>query len=396
VRDLVALVMPGGAQFVATLQRVWDDGDAVLPLDPASPLPHLDRLIDDLGATKVVEADGTVRSLSGGRPVEDGDALVIATSGSTGTPKGAVHTHQGIEQAGFTTAVATGVAGDTRWLACLPLSHVGGFSVITRALTTGAGLEVHPTASAEAIDDAARRGATHVSLVPTVLARIHADRWRTILLGGSAIPSPRPANTVATYGMTETMGGVVYDGRCLPGVEVRIIDPESSPDRPRVAPPGVLGPIELRSPTLLRTYRDGTDPVRPDGWYVTGDLGRLEPDTQLLSVHGRSDDLIITGGEKVWPEPVEAVLRTDHRVADVAVVGRPDPEWGHRVVAVVVPVDPGAPPTLDGLRDLVRTQLPRAAAPKDLELVDSLPRTGLGKIRRSLLVTSGPERPPHG
>jgi O-succinylbenzoic acid--CoA ligase len=395
VRELVALVMPGGTEFVAALQRAWDAGDAVLPLDPATPRAHLDLLIERLTPTRIVEADGEQRALPGGRPVEAGDALVIATSGSTGEPKGAVHTHQGIEYAAFATSTATGVAADTWWLACLPLSHVGGFSVITRALLTGARLEVHPHARAASIDDASRRGATHVSLVPTLLDRVDAGAWRTILLGGSSIPTDRPANTIATYGMTETMGGVVYDGLALSGVGVRIIDPDAPPSTPRVAPPGVLGPIELRSPTLLRAYRDGTDPVRSDGWYRTGDLGRLAPDSQLLSVHGRADDLIITGGEKVWPEPVEAVLRTDRRVRDVAVVGRADPEWGQRVVAVVVPTDPSAPPTLEGLRDLVRTQLPRAAAPKQLELVDSLPRTGLGKIRRSLLVTSGPEPSSH-
>jgi O-succinylbenzoic acid--CoA ligase len=158
----------------------------------------------------------------------------------------------------------------------------------------------------------------------------------------------------------------------------------------------VLGPIELRTPSLGRCYRDGTPLGAADGWFRTGDLGRLSVDTRLLSVQGRADDMIVTGGEKVWPDTVEAVLARDHRVAEVAVVGRPDAEWGQRVVAVVVPSDPADPPTLEGLRDLVRTELPRAAAPKQLELADSLPRTGLGKIRRSLLVTSGPEQSPHG
>jgi O-succinylbenzoic acid--CoA ligase len=393
VNELVALLLPGGEQFVAAVQRAWEHGDAVLPLDPASPPAHLAAVMGSLAPTKVVEADGAARTLQGGRPVEPGDALVVATSGTTGTPKGAVHTHRSIEHAAFASSTAVGVDPDTWWLACLPLSHVGGFSVVTRALLTGARLEVHPRADAAAIDDAASRGATHVSLVPTLLDRIRPERWRTILLGGSAIPAERPPNTIATYGMTETMGGVVYDGLSLNGVEVRIVDldaPGIAP--PGAAPPGTLGPIELRTPSLLRTYRDGTDPVAHDGWYRTGDLGRIDPDSRLLSVHGRTDDLIITGGEKVWPDPVESVLATDRRVRDVAVVGRPDPEWGQRVVAVVVPADPADPPTLEALRDLVRTQLPRAAAPKQLEFVDSLPRTGLGKIRRALLASSATEQ----
>lgn len=397
MHELIALVVPGGPGFVEQVQRAWDDGDAVLPLDPLSPRPHLDRLIGALAPTRVVEADGEARTLADGRPVQPGDALVIATSGTTGSPKGVVHTHAGIEFAAFATAVACGVAADTRWLACLPLSHVGGFSVITRALTTGAQLEVHPRADADAIDDAARRGATHVSLVPTLLGRVHTEPWRTILLGGSSIPAGRPANSIATYGMTETMGGVVYDGLALGGVEVRVVDPDDPGQGPtRVAEHGVLGPIELRTPSLGRCYRDGTPLGAADGWFRTGDLGRLSVDTRLLSVQGRADDMIVTGGEKVWPDTVEAVLVRDHRVAEVAVVGRPDAEWGQRVVAVVVPSDPADPPTLEGLRDLVRTELPRAAAPKQLELTDSLPRTGLGKIRRSLLVTSGPEQSPHG
>ena len=380
VHDLVALLLPGGNDLVDAVRRAWEHGDAVLPLDPASPAPHLHAVMAALEPTKVVEADGETRTLDGGRPVREGDALVIATSGTTGTPKGVVHTHQGVEHAAFATSTAAGVGADTRWLACLPLSHVGGFSVLSRALVTGTDLEVHPRAEAVAIDDAARRGATHVSLVPTLLTRVDPSPWRTILLGGSSIPDRRPQNTIATYGMTETMGGVVYDGLALPGVEVRIVEvDETASSDVRTARFGRIGPIELRSPTLLRCYRDGTDPVRADGWYRTGDLGSVDPVTRTLTVQGRADDLIITGGEKVWPDPVETVLRTDHRVRDVAVVGSADAEWGQRVVAVVVATDAEDPPTLQGLRELVRARLPVAAAPKELVLVDSLPRTAAGQ-----------------
>jgi O-succinylbenzoic acid--CoA ligase len=396
VNDLVALLLPGGDRFVDAVARAWDAGDAVLPLDPGAPRAHTDRLLRALRPTHVIESDGERRTLDGGEPVRDDDALVIATSGTTGEPKGVVHTRRGVEQAAYATATATGVADDTWWLACLPLSHVGGFSVVSRAMVIGARLEVHPSFVAAEVDDVARRGATHVSLVPTVLDRIDTRSWRTILLGGSAIPDRRPANTIATYGMTESLGGVVYDGLALPGVSVRIVEDGPGEPRPGAArsavplDPGSVGVIEISSTTLLRCYRDGSDPVGPDGWYRTGDLGSIDASTGRLSVLGRADDLIITGGEKVWPAPVEAILATDHRVRDVAVVGRPDPQWGARVVAVVVPTDPAEPPMLQGLRDLVRTQLPRAAAPKELELVDSLPRTELGKIRRTLLSPGGP------
>lgn len=375
--ELVALDLPGGTAFIDALRRVWDDGDAALPLDSHAPPAQKRRVLDAMVPAAVIGADGVRRTLSGGRPVESGDAVVIATSGTTGSPKGAVHTHAGLAAAAAITAAgAAALDDDVRWLACLPLAHVGGFSVITRALLSGAGLEVHDRADADRIDEAARRGATHVSLVPTLLGRVDASLWQAILLGGTAIPAERPANTIATYGMTETFGGVIYDGVPLAGVEVRIDGPGS-----RDVPTGGIGRIELRSPTLLRSYRDGVVPVDPHGWFRTGDLGTVDR-AGVLSVVGRADDLIITGGTNVWPGPVEDVLRGDPDVSDVAVFGREDAEWGQRVVAVVVPTDPSAPPTLGRLRARVKENLGAAAAPKELVLADVLPRTALGKIMR--------------
>lgn len=376
--DLIAVALPGGPEFVEVLTRTWDAGDAVLPLDPTLPSAHLELLLDRMSPAALVTDEGVTR-LRGGQPTEPGDALVVATSGTTGVPKAAVLTHAAVEYAAYATATALGVADDVRWLACLPLSHVGGLSVVTRALHTGAGLEVAPRADPAVIDRAARAGATHVSLVPTVLRRIDPAPWRTILLGGSAVPDDRPPNTVATYGMTESFGGVVYDGLALNGVSVRIAAPVGAPaDEP--------GPIEVRSPTLLRCYRDGTDPVAANrGWFRTGDLGTLDPGTGRLRVVGRADDLIVTGGEKVWPSAVEDALADHPRLGAVAVAGRPDPEWGTRVVAWVVPTDPASPPTLEDVRAWVKERLPVAAAPRELVLVDSLPRTSLGKIARGRL-----------
>ncbi len=387
--ELVALDIAGGPAFLDALQRVWDRGDAVLPLDPNAAPVQRERVIASMAPGSVIDADGERHRVPGGRSVEAGDAVVIATSGTTGTPKGAVHTHEGLAAAARITAAgadAGGVGGggggdrsgsDVRWLACLPLAHVGGFSVITRALLSGAGLEVHDRPDAERIDDAARRGATHVSLVATLLGRIDPSPWRTILLGGSSIPLDRPLNAIATYGMTETFGGVVYDGAPLAGVEVRV-----------AGPAGGVGPIELRSPTLLRAYRDDVVPLDATGWFLTGDLGSVDP-TGRLTVQGRADDLIISGGTNVWPAPVEDVLRGDPAVADVAVFGRDDPEWGQRVVAMVVAMDPAAPPALDSLRDRVKERLGAAAAPKEIVLTDVLPRTALGKIVRHQLAEGG-------
>jgi o-succinylbenzoate---CoA ligase len=381
VNELVAILLPPGEAFLTRLRRAWDDGDAVLPIDPATPRPHLERLLSSLAPAVVVRPDGSTSRRPDGRPVGPDDALVMATSGTTGEPKGAVHTHDGVRFAAYATSLAARVEPNSRWLACLPLSHVGGLSVVTRALVTGTPVELHPRFDPAEVHDARRRGATHTSVVPTALARMDPSGWSTILLGGSAIPSERPANTIATYGMTETLGGVVYDGLPLGGTEIRITDPTGGE-----LPPGTPGSISVRTPALLRCYRDGSDPRDRNGWFPTADEGFIDPVERRLHVLGRSDDLIITGGEKVWPEPVERVLSAHPGITEVAVVGLPDAEWGQRVVACVVANDPAEPPSLEDLRALVRSRLPVAAAPKELRLFDSLPRTGIGKIRRSSLV----------
>lgn len=183
------------------------------------------------------------------------------------------------------------------------------------------------------------------------------------------------AAVIETYGLTESCGGVVYDGRPLAGIEVRI-------------DPGDQG-IQLRGPTLMLGYRfdrEGTaGAFTEDGWLRTFDAGLLDAEGRMR-VLGRLDDLIKTGGERVWPDEVEHALRDHTKVADAAVAGRDDPEWGERVVAYVVPRDPSSPPTLEELRDHVSITLPRYKAPRELVLVDKLPRTVSGKVRRAALV----------
>lgn len=378
VRSLIALDIHGGDRFTTALRRIWDSGDAVLPFDTHAPTAYQRLILEELRPAAIEDADGVRTQLSGSAPVDDGDAVVMATSGTTGVPKGVVHTHSSVEAAARLTARATGTTAASRWVACLPLSHVGGFSVVTRALLGGCQLSVHDGFTSSRVDLERLRGATHVSLVPTVLGRIDPMGWQVILLGGSAIPVDRPVNSVATYGMTESFGGVVYDGIPLAGVDVRTT---------------AGGIIEIRSPTLFRGYRttlEGGGPgdvhvvstVDAEGFYATGDIGSLDADTGVLTVAGRSDDLIITGGVKIWPEPVERVLVGHPLVGECAIVGRPDPEWGQAVVAVVVPRRPDQLPALEELRDLVRSRLPRAAAPREVIFTESLPLTALGKVRR--------------
>jgi o-succinylbenzoate---CoA ligase len=345
VGRLIALDAHPGPGFVDALRKAWDAGDAVLPVDPRLPAAAAHGLRDALG-----EGEG----------VESGDALVVATSGTTGEPKGAVLTHAAVSTAARITSAALSVDPATdRWLSKLPLAHVGGLGVVTRSILTGTPLTF----------DATDPAATLTAAVPTQLERDDHHRFRAVLVGGSNDwRRDRPANVVRTYGLTETFGGVVYDGRPLDGVEVAI-----APD----------GEVLLRTATLLRCYRDGTTPVDADGWLHTDDEGALLDG--VLTVHGRRGDVIVTGGEKVWPDPVERLLRTVPGVVDVAVVGRPDPEWGAAVTAVVVPSDPAAPPTIEALRAAVAAELPSWCTPKALELRDALPVTALGKARRQAL-----------
>lgn len=344
---LVALDLPGGPEFVAELQRIWDAGHAAFPIDQR--LPTAAKL--ELCAAMRV-----------GESVTPGDALVVATSGSTGTPKGVVLTHDAVAASAEATSARLDVTSDDHWLACLPLSHVGGLSVVTRSLQMGTALTVLPAFDAAAVEQSS---ATLVSLVATTLARIDTDKFRVIVLGGSHPPAERPSNTVTTYGMTETGSGVVYDGVPLDGVEVRIDESDQ---------------IWLRGPMLLREYRDGTVPLDDAGWLATGDVGRWLDDGRL-HVDGRRGDLIITGGENVWPQDVEAALAEHPDIDEVLVRGVADSEWGQLVEALIIPRST-ATPTVESVREFVKQTHPAFMAPKRLQIVSSLPRTAIGKLRR--------------
>ncbi len=179
--------------------------------------------------------------------------------------------------------------------------------------------------------------------------------------------------------MTETCGGVVYDGVPLDGVEVAV-----DVDGTGGGKQGGAGEVLLRGPMLFRAYRDGSDPFLKGGWLPTGDAGWIDGEGHLM-VSGRIAETINTGGEKVWPASVEQAIATHPKVTEVAVCGRPDPEWGERVVAFVVLADRSDPVGLEELRSHVAEQLPAWAAPRELVLVEALPRTPSGKIVRRLL-----------
>ena len=363
---LIALDMPASKTFVDLVQRAWSNGDAVLPIDQRLRPAGKKMLLDAMAPSEIIDASFTASTLPNGRPMQDGDALVIASSGSTGSPKGIIHTHSSILSGAKASASRLQLSASDHWLVCIPVSHVGGFSVIARALHTGAALTLHPTFDAAAVQEAAKHGVTHTSLVATALSRVDASLFKSILLGGSSAPDNLPSNVITTYGMTETGGGVVYNGEPLDNVEIKIVD----------------GEIFLRCPMLMRANRDDQTISIKDGWYATGDIGEIDNNGKL-SVHGRQTDLIITGGENVWPSVVENSLASHPMVNQVVVRGMPDTTWGQRVVAYVVLNDSAQTSEaklLSDFRDHVKQSLPAFCAPQQIVVLAEIPRTSLGKV----------------
>jgi O-succinylbenzoic acid--CoA ligase len=181
------------------------------------------------------------------------------------------------------------------------------------------------------------------------------------LLGGAAAPPNLPKNVITTYGMTETFGGIAYNASPLDGVEVRVRDEH----------------IEVRTPSLFRAYRGANTSDLIDGWYHTGDNGNFT--NNVLQVFGRLDDMIITGGENVWPGAVEKVISTISGIDRVVVSGINDAQWGQRVVAWIVSSNPVAP-SLEDVRHHVKQHLPSFCAPSELRVVREIPTTSLGKV----------------
>jgi O-succinylbenzoic acid--CoA ligase len=364
----------------------WKTGAAVLPVDHRLPESAAADLRTRARPTASFGRDG-YRRLPGGEPVDAAVRLVMATSGTAGAPKLVELTAEALEAALQASTARLGASPSDTWHCCLPMGHMGGMLVALRHVVFGAPVSVAERFDVATFADAASSGARFASLVPTALgrlARADADTlarirgMRTVLVGGAALdPATRALFTertgtdvVHTYGLTETCGGVAYDGAPLDGAEVRI---EPASDQ-----------ILVRGPSLMRGLRLDATGTRAafdhDGWLRTGDAGSFAEGT--LRVDGRLDDVIVTGGEKVWPDAVEAAIRTHAGVGDVMVVGRPDPEWGALVVAFVVPADLAQPPALEDLRDHAAAAVPRFALPKDLVIAPELPRTASGKPRR--------------
>lgn len=345
------------AALLADLATVWGDGGAAVVLPPDAP-----------AATLPPEVSA---ALEGRGSVPTGTALVVTTSGSTGTPRAVALPGAALDAAVAAAHDRLDAAPGERWALALPVRHVAGLIVLLRARALGTDPVLVDPGDPAALA-AASTTAQHVAVVPTQLTRAldaghDLSGFRTVLVGGGPASGAlldrarsTRARIVTAYGMTETCGGCVYDGTPLDGTDVTIAHG---------------GRIRLRGPSVAARRLDGTPMTDAEGWLTTSDLGRIVDGH--LEVLGRADDVIVTGGVNVDPVAVADVLRTHPAVADAVVVGVPDPEWGTSVRAVVVT---RSPVTLADLRTQVGDRLGGAHAPRQLLVVDRVPRDRMGKV----------------
>ncbi len=350
----LALRAEGTDDFAVALHARLLRGQNTVPRDP-----RVVREERELPAESPARTDGLVDL--------DAPALRLLTSGTTAAPRPVVLTYGNLFWAALGSAAALGLDVQERWLCALPLAHVGGLSILTRSVVYGTSVLLHERFDARrAVTAVMEEGVTLVSVVPTMLARMldaglrepPALRWA--LVGGAPLaPSLRARAEDAgvpvaeSYGMTEAASQAVTEGVPLPGVWVELDED---------------GEIILAGPTIA-----GGGPLH------TGDLGAWDAQGRLR-IGGRKADTIITGGENVAPQEVEQVLLAHRDVEDAAVVGRPDPEWGEAVVALVV----GGVGEED-LRAWARERLAAHQVPKRVEHVDELPRNAAGKLDRNRL-----------
>ena len=343
-----------------------------------------------------VERDALLDEAARGGGVAPADAAaIIHTSGTTGAARGAVLTRSALLASAAASAANLGWNDDDCWLMCMPLARVGGLSILTRSLAAR-----RRVALADGFDAAGfpalieRERATLASLVPTMLARvldahpgwIPPGRLRAVLVGGAAAPprllaraAERGLPIILTYGLTETCSQVVATpyadrfapldrgaGRPLPGAMVRVVD----------------GRIEVRGPMLMAGYWNAP-PLAPGAWFDTGDLGAFDADG-FLHLHARRADLIVTGGENVYPAEVEAELERCPGIAAAAVFGLPDETWGQTVAALLV-ADRAQPPDDAALARWIEARLAPHKRPRQIAFVPRLPQTAAGKLDRGAL-----------
>jgi O-succinylbenzoic acid--CoA ligase len=378
--DRIATTLPPSLEFVTLLHALPRIGAALVPLDTRLPSSLRRARAEAAGARLMLDElpQGFELELEPRRSL-DPQAIhtVLFTSGTSGAAKPVELTLENHDASAAGSAAALGVDPDDRWLSPLPLSHVAGIGVLVRSARNATTAVLHDRFEVERVRDALERGKiTLASLVATMLGRLRAaglgrgPALRALVLGGGPIPPDliewaRAAGIPVrcTYGMTETASQIVVTppwelaGEPFPSAEVRIADD---------------GEI------LVRGAMVATAAAAPDGWLRTGDSGRLDRDGRL-HVEGRLKDLIATGGEKVAPAAVEAVLLAHPAIADAGVAGLPDPEWGEAVTAFV---RERTPVSDYDLLAFCRDRLAGYEVPKRVVRVARLPRNAAGKLLR--------------
>ena len=366
--DRIATTLPPGIEFATLLHALPRLGAVFVPVSPRDPQLEVDVKAVIAEPLSGAEADVELR-----REVDPGAvAVIIHTSGTTAAPKPVGLTYGNFAASAEASAANLGVEPDDRWLSSMPLFHVGGLSVLTRSAIYGTCAVIHERFDAERMKESIESGqATLVSVVATMLRRLRAaglgaaPALRAALVGGGPVPrdllewgAAAGLPFVETYGMTETCSQIATP-RLLPGVEVRTSDE---------------GELLVRGPMVA------PGSIAADGWLHTGDRGRVDHDG-TLHVEGRIKDIIVSGGENVAAPEVEEALLAHPAVDDVAVVGRPDDEWGELVVAYVVANGVSDDELIAHCRDrLAAHKVPRA-----IERIAEVPRTASGKALKGRL-----------
>jgi len=429
----VALLLEGDAEFAAWFHGLVLAGRVVVPLNLRLTAGELVQQLDDAGVERLVGMRGDDRLAEIGArlpaleieeavatealppskvvptwitPDAQATLAVLFTSGTSGRGKGARLSAGNFTASAVAAEQRLGAAVRERWLACMPLFHVGGLSILLRSVMFGGAVRLLPRFDAAAVSDALDGSdGAGVSLVPTRLSRLLAHRGtrrappglRVLLLGGAAAAPALIARALEagypvrpTYGLTEATSQVATAAPPAPGATrpspmlpldgfaVRIV----AADGTDVAV-GESGEILVRGPTTMQGYlndADATARALRDGWLHTGDIGFLDA-IGALQVLDRRDDLVVSGGENVYPAEIEAVLLEHPAVADAGVTGVPDDDLGARVVAWIVS-EPGVVPDAEALRSHCRERLARFKQPREFRYVDSLPRNAAGKLLR--------------